>query len=453
MKLQFRYTSPKIVFIGTYSDPGAPGGNNLLWKQAESVSQLGYDIEIITWPRSNFWNGKYPDTIQNLFHGVPLLEYDYSGLTYHVINPPENWGNDVSAESAWMKSVEWAKKLLIKIKPDIVHQHFWKKMWFFMEASIQLGIPTIYTVYDWGLPCRRQFLVRGDGDLCHLNPSIEECSLCFSRAENHRTVSANQKLKQLEISHEIELLITRWTKISKNLVALVVTSPFAKQFYNSQGIHKAIIHEKPWFYSQQIEKKSYQKDLVQENSIRLGFLGRIVPEKGLSILFQALEKFTDSSQIVLEIAGQINNEYAKKLKSDYAYQIGQHKIRWLGWVSNEHLESFFQRIDVLVVPSVWFDNSPTVLVEALAHNCPVICTDVPSMTHIIHHNQNGLVFELKNSCDLVNQIKRFINDNGLKRDLKKNASTSISLKEYSDFLFSIYSKIIGQNNENIYSPS
>jgi glycosyltransferase involved in cell wall biosynthesis len=298
----------------------------------------------------------------------------------------------------------------------------------------------VYTVYDWGLPCRRQFLIRGDGSPCYIHPSVTECSICYPPQNESKTLAKFTDSDGESISNEIERLFDRWGGIAQHLNALIVTSPFAAHLYQSMGVNKSIIHEIPWFYNQ--PETSVSDIEIKNSSIRLGFLGRLVHEKGLHILLEALSRLDEIPQIVLEIAGVANNEYANTLKEKYGNSVGKHKVIWLGWIPNKDLGHFFRRIHALVVPSLWYDNTPTVLVEALAHHCPIICTDLPSMTHLVHHNKNGLVFPINDTQQLALQIFRFITEDTLACNLQKNADYRLNSKKYAGLLAKIYDRVI-----------
>lgn len=424
----------KIVHVGSYSDPNAPGGNNLLWTQVKYLTAYGSNSQIVTWPRPHAWTGLIPTSSTATFAGVPLLKYRRDSISYIVIDPPFAWGKHVSSEEYWHQSVDWAKKLLLWIKPDIVHQHFWQRCWFLMEAAIQLNIPTVYTAYDWGLPCRQQFLVRGDGTPCDLVVTEDEClKCCHLNIERH-------DLKDVSMIDQIRFLHSRWSTIARNLSAFIAPSLFAKQFYESVGVPSNVIKLLPWFYGQDIS--CLRNRHTVHKPVRIGFLGRIVPEKGLDIIFNALKHLHENTSIELEIAGLITGNYAVELRNTYATQAGPHKIVWSGWIPNVQLGTFFDRIDVLVVPSRWYDNTPTVLGESLAHGCPVICTDLPSFASLIMHETNGLLFTMGHGLHLALAIDRFVNERGLASCLRTNARYSRTADVYTQELSRIYKAIL-----------
>jgi glycosyltransferase involved in cell wall biosynthesis len=52
-------------------------------------------------------------------------------------------------------------------------------------------------------------------------------------------------------------------------------------------------------------------------------------------------------------------------------------IKFCGTFPNKDIFTIFETIDVLIVPSVWFENTPLVIYSAQASNCPVIGSDLP----------------------------------------------------------------------------
>ena len=63
------------------------------------------------------------------------------------------------------------------------------------------------------------------------------------------------------------------------------------------------------------------------------------------------------------------------------------------------------RIDVLVVPSIWYENAPLVVYSALAAGVPVVATDLGGLSETIVHGRNGLLFEPGNPAALAAELE------------------------------------------------
>ena len=89
---------------------------------------------------------------------------------------------------------------------------------------------------------------------------------------------------------------------------------------------------------------------------------------------------------------------------------------------------------MLVVPSLWYENTPLVLYSAQAAACPVVASGVPGLAAVIEHDDNGLLFESGSSPKLAQQLTRLMNEEGLLRRLSANARTPKSTEKYVEEL-------------------
>ena len=94
------------------------------------------------------------------------------------------------------------------------------------------------------------------------------------------------------------------------------------------------------------------------------------------------------------------------------------RIEWLPEYKNQRIvEGVFNRVDAIVVPSVWVENSPLVIHEAQEARVPVITADAGGMREYVHHEINGLLFAHRDPVDLARQMQRFASDPALARRL------------------------------------
>ena len=71
------------------------------------------------------------------------------------------------------------------------------------------------------------------------------------------------------------------------------------------------------------------------------------------------------------------------------------------------------RCDAIVVPSIWAENSPLVIHEALQARVPVITANYGGMAEYVHHEENGLLFSHRDPASLARQMQRLADDPGL----------------------------------------
>ena len=152
-------------------------------------------------------------------------------------------------------------------------------------------------------------------------------------------------------------------------------------------------------------------NLVQEFNIL--YVGRISTEKSLETLLDAVLKLSNvfpSKKINLDLVGRVypdRNNYQDLLDICKNNKMNNLKINFLGHKDNTSLE--YQKAHVFVLSSV-SEGMSNSLLEAMSYGIPCIVSDIPANTDLVTENINGLVFELKNSDQLMKQLTRIIID-------------------------------------------
>jgi len=78
-------------------------------------------------------------------------------------------------------------------------------------------------------------------------------------------------------------------------------------------------------------------------------------------------------------------------------------IHFRGTFEKERMREVMDGLDLLVIPSRWYENSPLVLLNALATHTPVVVSDVAGMTEFLDEGRNGFSFQ-RSSVDSLEHI-------------------------------------------------
>ena len=152
------------------------------------------------------------------------------------------------------------------------------------------------------------------------------------------------------------------------------------------------------------------KDFKKKPSkkIRFAFIGAIIPAKGLDVLLKAWKKI-NSSKAELRIYGNfdLDKKYASSLKSLLS---GSESIKLKGTFKPEEIAQVFSEVDILVLPSRWFENGPLVLRNSLLGKIPVIAANLGSNPEYINDKVNGLLFFNDDENDLASKLEFIINN-------------------------------------------
>jgi glycosyltransferase involved in cell wall biosynthesis len=174
--------------------------------------------------------------------------------------------------------------------------------------------------------------------------------------------------------------------------------------------------------------------------LRLGYMGTLSEHKGVHLLLEAIKKL-DGKPLDLKIYGKLDDypDYVRRLKEIIQ---GDTRVKFCGTFPNHEIGSMFSDLDALVVPSLWYENSPLVVYSAQAAKCPIIASNVAGISQIIEHGKNGILFNPGDIVGLAGAITDLLNNRGMLQKMSSNAKHPSSIQEYVFRLLSIYRGLI-----------
>ena len=160
------------------------------------------------------------------------------------------------------------------------------------------------------------------------------------------------------------------------------------------------------------------------------FIGRVSQEKGLE---NALKAFAKLPECEFVIAG--TGEQESYLKEKYA---AYKNIKFVGFADEAAKHKLFLHAKAVIVPSIWYENFPMVIVEAFRYGIPVISNAWGSINGIVVDNVNGLLSGKESDTDeeraenIAESVRLFENDKSLIKRLGDNARQTFLEKMESE---------------------
>ena len=170
------------------------------------------------------------------------------------------------------------------------------------------------------------------------------------------------------------------------------------------------------------------------------FVGRLVYEKGVHVLVNAVQRILEKANAKIVIVG---NGYMKDQLSGLVKSMGlTHKVMFTGFVDDDTLRKLQRCASASVVPSL-FEPFGIVALEAMAAKSPVVVSDTGGLSEIVEHDVSGVKVYVNNPDSLAWGITRVLSDESYANWLRNNAYKRI--KEKYDW------NIIAQQTKNIYN--
>lgn len=321
--------------------------------------------------------------------------------------------------------------VLRDIKPDAVHvTHLINHTAALLEVTQQLGIPTYATFTDFFGFCLNNKLEGADGSLC-AGPSASRtnCVACHLK-DAARSPCAQGWVKQATTPLKAGLIaavanvgrklpglkggavdgliedIVRRPETLRSLynsgyVGAIAPTRFLRGAYERNGITVPMQNIR---FGVDIDRSPKPKRLLGRTPV-IGFIGQIAPHKGTDLLIDAFARLPRKSA-KLRIYGPEDQDadYMAKLKQSAE----GHDVRFMGTFAREQMADVLRDIDLLVIPSRWYENCPLVLLNALATHTPVLVSDVEGMTEFLEPGRNGGAFARGDVDSLHDQLLRLV---------------------------------------------
>jgi len=153
------------------------------------------------------------------------------------------------------------------------------------------------------------------------------------------------------------------------------------------------------------------------------FVGRLVPQKGVEYLIMAAPKIVErhpEARIVI-----VGDGWSKDYLLSLAASTGcQHKITFLGFISDQDLIEIMLSSDVLVVPSI-YEPFGIVALEGMAAGIPIVASNTGGLAEIIEHDRTGFLAYKENPDSIAWGVNRILSDPGYASWLVQNAKRKI----------------------------
>jgi len=338
--------------------------------------------------------------------------------------------------------------LLIAFRPDIVHFQHTAFLGYDMIRQVRNtlpAVPILYTLHEYLPICHRhgQMLrTVNREELCETE-SPRRCHECFP-----------------DIAPQTFFLRKRFIQSQLSLVDLFLApSRFLRQKFIEWGIPE----EKIRFEEYGRLPVTPLPDNHDEGRLRcrFGYFGQFNPYKGLDVLLKAMKLLSEGAGENSARNGKRDGDLAASVPRLWVHganldlQAGtfQNEIRSLleatrqdvtlvGQYEHDLLPRLMHDIDWVVVPSIWWENSPLVIQEAFSYGKPILCSDIGGMAEKVTHGVNGLHFRARDVAHLAQTIREAASTPELWDQLRRGIPPVYPMKEHVQTITGLYRQAI-----------
>lgn len=342
--------------------------------------------------------------------------------------------------------------------PDVVHvQHLHRLSGGIIAKAKQRGLPVVVTLHDFWYLCYRIQLLR---------PNLARCSgparglKCAGCAELRCPYPWRFALSPVTAP----LLMQRTSYLLRHLAMadkILSPSAFVRDIFVRNGFPAGRIEildygtADGWLSEFNTLTKRGQVEAVKPDlsmnpptqksdaadgeRVRFGFVGSVMRHKGVHTLIEAFNQLA-CLKAELHIFGDPNFDpgyYAEMEALAHAPHIHFH-----GKFENTQIAQVLACIDVLVVPSIWYENSPITIHEARLASVPVIGSQLGGTPELIRDEVSGLIFRAGDVADLRSKMQRLLDDPDLLGRLRQGVQPVKTMSENALELEAIYQQLV-----------
>ena len=450
----------KILYTTHQFLPDYSAGTEILtYSTAREMSKRGHGVSVFT---------GYPvkGTVE-ASHAFDCYEYDGISVDrfFHSKTSSIRPLNPLEAEYNNLFFADFFRRRIQELKPDLVHfYHLQRLSASAIDVCREMGIPSLFTATDFWLVCPTNQLFFSDHSLC-LGPDrgMVNCVRHLAAISQGKRIQSIMDL----LPNWLMAVLIRWIRCTafpseKRFVPLVralaarpaymekrmnqismvlVATRFMGEMLCRHGLEARSVRHVPFgidhTHIRCISTKGTEKHL------RIGFIGTLYYHKGAHVLLEAVRLLPKDMPLKVKIYGALEQfpQYTRTLRSVAG---NDERIEFCGTFPNAMIGDIFYDFDVLVVPSLWYENNPLALSFAQAAKVPIVATDSEGMNELIANGENGILFERGDVRGLADIIRMLCNDRSMVKRLSDHARQPKSISSYVDELERIYHDVVNR---------
>ncbi len=397
---------------------------------------------------------------QSVRHDVFVLAAEYDPAAVHgtlrwrahdglpVVEIVNNWECREFAHSYQSPRItEQLGYALDAVRPDVVHLHSLLNLSFELpRLARQRGAAVVATLHDYTLVCPSggQRVHVAEEHVCETIDPVR-CSRCFAASPFHGQMAAGRvtRLPGGRALGRAAVWMRRAAPAAMTAAAAtldagpVTAADIDRRLAHARGVFDAVdlfVAPSPSIAAEfvrlgldprRLEVSDYgfapranpepgignRPDT--RNPFRLGFIGTLVWHKGPHVLLEALRLIGGGVAVQLHGDTEVFPEYVARLRRLASGQ----PVTFHGRFDRTQLARIYDGLDVLVVPSLWLENSPLVIHEAFMHGVAVVGARIGGIADLIEDDVNGLLVEPASASALAATLARIVREPGLRARL------------------------------------
>jgi len=388
--------------------------------------------------------------MQYLHEGVPVHRFAHDRVTHAAELYDE--GDHTAADGF--------SRILDREQPDVVHLHAFTRACsvLLVRRARARGIPVVFTYHTPTVSCARGTLMQWGKTPCDGTMQVSRCAACtleghgmpklLAQLFGHLPASALAASANLNgrgwTVLRFSSLIRRQHDATKALLnevdRIVAFREWVRTLLIANGVPDSKIVSSRHALCHPMSPRD-REPRRESDPLRIAFLGRLDPTKGLEILIRALQ-LIPRALITLDVFGAVQGSGGQQeLTRVRQLADGDARVRFKPPVDSASVIETIAAHDVLAVPSQWMETGPLVVLEAFAAGVPVVGSALGGIAELVADNVNGLLVDDFRSPRAWAAALTRLCEPGVRQSLRANVHEPATMEHVTNEMLGIYEAI------------
>ena len=344
-------------------------------------------------------------------------------------------------------------ELLEELRPHVVHiGHLNHLSTSLLEVAAERHLPIVFTLHDYWLMCPRgQFMQMHPEDPANLWAACsgQEDRKCAERCYSRYFSGAPEEHAEdvAQWTGWVRRRMAHVRKMAERVDLFIAPSRYLlERFRDGFGLPERKLTYLDYGFD--LSRLRGRRRAPEEDFV-FGYIGTHIPAKGIHHLLEAFGRLQGAAR--LRIWGRPRDANTEALQAMARALPGDaaRRVEWRPEYRNANIvRDVFDHVDAIVVPSIWAENSPLVIHEALQARVPVVTADTGGMREYVSDGVNGLLFRHREPEALARAMQRFVDEPGLaprlgaQGYLQSESGDVVDMREHLHDVEALYARVI-----------
>jgi rhamnosyltransferase len=408
----------KVLFVSAGYLPAGRGGTDVhAHALASELTRLGHQVSVFC----REGDPERPEFATRTWElgGIPVV-----GLNYNFADAADFSfiHRNPRIEQAFVDHLD-------RVRPDLVHVHHLTCLSTgILDRVAERGVPLVMTLHDFWMVCGRGQRIRKELEVCD-DLEREKCAPCLKALWPHYDITPN-RLRAVDA--EIRARMRRCD-------ALISPS----RFHGERMLEFGLDRDRLRVVEHGLPRPASASRRVRDRVRTIGYIGSVIPSKGVHLLVEAFNRLA-RPELRLRIHGEAppfhgDAGYADRLRAMPHTGLD---VKLTGAYEPSRVFELLEEVDLLVVPSLWWEAFCLTIREGFLAGVPVVASDLGAMREAFEDGRGGRRFTAGDPGDLHRKLAEIVDDPAQYRSLVESIPESRTMEACARETAGVYAQAV-----------